>query len=144
MSLTVEDGTGVVNADSLVSLADADAYFEAMGEDTWGPKPEARREAALRRGTQYVIGQQLRPEAITPVVMQRVKEAVCEAAVRDIAGTLYKDVEAQAVTEKTIDVITTKYSAPSNGGRRSFPVIDDLLKGLTLRGSVPSFTFDRS
>lgn len=33
--LIVEDGTGIANADSYVSVAEADAYHVAFGNDLW-------------------------------------------------------------------------------------------------------------
>ena len=35
MALTVEDGTGLVNADAYISVADADTYFLASANATW-------------------------------------------------------------------------------------------------------------
>ncbi len=45
MALIVEDGTGKSDAESFVSLADADDYFTKYGEPA---------ETALRMGTQYI------------------------------------------------------------------------------------------
>lgn len=44
---------GAVNADSYVSVMDADAYFSARGVTAWIGS-EADREAALRRATDYL------------------------------------------------------------------------------------------
>ena len=55
MALTVEDGTIVANADSYITLADADAYHAARGMTLWATMSEAEREQALRRATDYMV-----------------------------------------------------------------------------------------
>lgn len=56
MPLIVEDGTGVADADTWVSLADADAYFAERSITEWtSVTPAARREAALRLAADYLL-----------------------------------------------------------------------------------------
>lgn len=50
MTLTVEDGTGLVNADSYLSVDDATAYHTAMGNSSWANRPDLY-ELALRNAT---------------------------------------------------------------------------------------------
>jgi len=52
MSLIVEDGTGVADAQSGVSVANADAYFSARGITAWTGSVPAK-EVALISGTEY-------------------------------------------------------------------------------------------
>lgn len=54
MSLIVEDGTGLPNAESYISVADADAYLAARGLVAWTPLDTALKEQALRRATDYM------------------------------------------------------------------------------------------
>ena len=115
--------------DSLVSLADADAYHQRMGASAWAAGGEADREAALRRATQYVEARRVKFQYLQPV-HERVKAAVCEAALRALDGSLYEDIDAQSVRSESVGPITISYGFPRNGGRKAFPVIDDLLKGL--------------
>lgn len=118
--------------DSLVSLAEAQGYMERMGYD-W-PAEEAKQEIALRRGTQYVVTMySIRPEFLEPVA-DAVKHATCEAALRASDGSLFSDVDAQAVTEESVGPITTKYAQPANGGQKRFGVIDALMRGMTTGG----------
>lgn len=118
--------------DSLVSLAEAQDYMERMGYD-W-PADEAKQEIALRRGTQYVVTMySIRPEFLDPVA-DTVKHATCEAALRAADGSLFSDVDAQAVTEESVGAITTKYAQPANGGQKRFGVIDALMRGMTTGG----------
>ena len=51
MALIVETGEGLPNADSYISIEDADAYFASYPNDGWD-SASADREFALRRATQ--------------------------------------------------------------------------------------------
>lgn len=57
MALIVEDGTGLANAESYASSAQADAYHLARGNAAWAAV--ADKEGALRRATDY-MGQNYR------------------------------------------------------------------------------------
>jgi hypothetical protein len=52
MALIVEDGTGVVGADTYCSEEYADAYHEKMGNEAW--LDVENKEAMLRRATKYM------------------------------------------------------------------------------------------
>lgn len=52
MALVIEDGTCVADADSFVSLADADAHFVSYGGFWTGDDPD--KEAALRRAALWL------------------------------------------------------------------------------------------
>lgn len=55
MTLIVENGTGLANADSYLSAADADQYLAARGYTLWAPLLDAEKEQALRRATDYMV-----------------------------------------------------------------------------------------
>ena len=58
MALVVEDGTGLTNADSYLSEADADTYVAAHGADAvWTAALTADKEEALRLATQALDAQ---------------------------------------------------------------------------------------
>ncbi len=120
--LTVAPAEGF---DSLVSLVDANAYHDAMGNAWTGSDDE--KEKALRRATQYLMARyRVRTEYLDH---PNVAAACCEAALR--ASELYVDVASQAVISETVGPISTTYAAPRNGGQVRIALIDDLLKGLT-------------
>lgn len=123
---------------SLVSLEDAVAYMADFGYD-WpsaDPADVQKTEVALRRGTQFLLSSySINPAHLDPV-HPNVKAACCEAAVRALKGDLTKDTDGRVVTEKTVDVITTKYAEGAQGGQMRYPVIDALLKGLTVGGGM--------
>lgn len=53
MALIVEDGTGLANADALVSSAFCDAYHLARGNTAWTGSADVK-EPAIRRATAYL------------------------------------------------------------------------------------------
>lgn len=115
--------------DSLVSLEDAAAYMGNYGH-TW-PAEEVKQEVALRQATQYLLtAYSIAPEHLASV-HDRVKAACCEAAVRASNGQLLKDTDGRVKTESTVGPITTKWAEGVQGGKTAFPVIDNLLRGLT-------------
>jgi hypothetical protein len=52
--LTVENGTGLANADSYVSVEEADAYHASRGNVLWADILPAQKEVLLRRATDYI------------------------------------------------------------------------------------------
>lgn len=58
MALVVEDGTGLSNADSYISLAAANTYWTAHGApSSWTGAPDAAKEGALRYATRKIDGE---------------------------------------------------------------------------------------
>jgi hypothetical protein len=56
MSLTVENGSGLADANSYISIADADTYHEARGNTAWSDVGDEDKEAALLKATAYLQG----------------------------------------------------------------------------------------
>jgi hypothetical protein len=54
MALIVEDGTGLVSAESYISVADADIYHSNRGNTAWAALSTTAKEQALRKGTDYI------------------------------------------------------------------------------------------
>lgn len=54
MALVVEDGTGLSTAESFISVADAEARLDSLGDTTFAAKTTAEKEAALRIATEYM------------------------------------------------------------------------------------------
>lgn len=115
--------------DSYVTLVEAQEYMDNYGHQ-WPADPQ-QQEIALRKGTQYIVGSyEIKPEFLDPI-HANIKAAVCEAAVRSVAGSLAGDSDGRIMTEQTVDVITTKWAEGAQGGRKSYPVIDNLMRGMT-------------
>lgn len=49
--ITVEDGTGLPEADSYISVADADRYHDRYGNASWSDLSVREKEIALRKAT---------------------------------------------------------------------------------------------
>ncbi len=56
MAFTPEDGTGVANANSLASIAFADAYHADRGNEVWATLDQATKEQNLVKATDYITG----------------------------------------------------------------------------------------
>ena len=54
MSFVPEDGTGLPNSNSYVTVAEADAYFSLRGVTQWGPLTEQKKHASLVLATEYI------------------------------------------------------------------------------------------
>lgn len=55
MSLIVEDGSGMENAESYISVADADTYHSNLGNSTWATLTTTVKEQLLRKATNYMV-----------------------------------------------------------------------------------------
>lgn len=145
MPLIVEDGTGLPNADSYVSVADCQAYAAAHGLAFAGE--EAALEAALRNATLYLDGEYTYrgeratgtqalewPRTVVDGVPREVVSACCELAVRALKGPLWQDVSsttAGAAIEKTVGPITTKYATAEgvrNDGQTRYAGVTAMLR----------------
>lgn len=55
MALEVEDGTAKADAESYISVTDADTYFANRGYTLWATMSTNEKEQALRRSTDYML-----------------------------------------------------------------------------------------
>lgn len=159
MALIVEDGTGLSEADSYISVADADNYVSSMvGDAGWAGATEAEKERALRRATQYVDARyryknsKLSPDQALewprvgfPWPVKRVLDATCELAVRALSGDLYSDVSPEDnIKSETVGPLTTVYQDAENGGQVRFAIVDDLLAPLVASGQMATIRLERA
>lgn len=164
MSLIVETGTGIANAESYISVVDATNYHAARGNAAWAAlASDTEREQLLRKATDYMqsfyagrwkgvrlTGTQSLDWPRSAVVVDGyqvaflpadVAKACAELALRAAAGDLAPDVGAQVVS-KTVGPISVTYAA---GARQStaFKAVDQLL-GRYLAGGTGSIPVARS
>ncbi|SEL12141.1 hypothetical protein SAMN05216359_105273 [Roseateles sp. YR242] len=151
MALIVEDGTGLADAESYASVADADDYFTKRGNAAWPVITTDKKEALLRQATEWLGGytgrwagcrvkttqaldwprSSVRVDGVTlaydkvPVALVR---ATCELAVRASAATLTADEGAQVKSE-TVGPIETVYA---DGARQQtrYPAVEILVAPL--------------
>lgn len=158
MALIVEDGTAKVDAESYISVADADIYFSNRGNAIWAALGTTAKEQALRKATDYMeaaYGQRWKGDKYTeaqalswprsgatlngfeidadelPVVVAR---ACAELAVRASADDLAADQGAQ-VTQETVGPISVSYAPGARQGTR-YAAVDSMLAGLLLAGGA--------
>ncbi len=128
-TFVVEDGTGLSNANSLMSVADADQILENYDDpSSWSTATDAVKENSLRQATRYlnynyiwdgaktVSTQALQwPRVRTydedelliasDEIPQRVLEACAHLALQDLTDTLIDDQQNESQVKKTKDVI---------------------------------------
>ena len=126
--MIVEDGTGLSNADSFVSVAYADKYFSDRNITAWATLKS--KEALLIQATDYieaVYSQAWKGTTLNetqslsfPRIIEyktaypnRLKKAVCELALKADSGTLLEDTE-QRTIEESVGSITVKYAEFAN------------------------------
>lgn len=147
MALTVEDGTGLANADSFASLEAFNAYLADFGYTT--DATDAAKEVALRKASQFIdtgwifYGQKLRLaqalawprwgaedrdgyDILSDVVPSAVVEATCELAFHALTSSFDRDANAANVKREKIGEIETEYSG-SAGTVRPFAVAERIL-----------------
>jgi hypothetical protein len=152
MAFIVEDGNGLSTATSYVSVAESITYFATYGTEanntTWTGLTTAQQERALNNGTQFVDNQYYFPGTKSTTtqalnwprddaydcsgelwsgIPTKLKDAVCEAALRSLSGDLLSDGSTDGDTKKVkVDVIEQEYF---EGTTRNNPytIIDNLL-----------------
>jgi hypothetical protein len=157
MSLIVEDGTGLTNADSMISLAYADTYHSDLGNSDWTGS-DADKESAIRRACAYLrdaldwvgfpVGQreQSMPfprdglcdrhgySVASTSVPAEIQRATAELALRELTtpGYLQPDVTpAQAVKREKVGPFETEFDISQNSPKDSRPVmliVNDLIR----------------
>jgi hypothetical protein len=55
VALITEDGTAKTDAESYISVADADTYHSNRGNTAWAALETAAKEQSLRKGTDYML-----------------------------------------------------------------------------------------
>lgn len=151
MSLVVEDGTGLTNAESYISVVDATTYHASMGNAGW-VGTQTQMEVALRQATQYLDttyrfrGTTIKKNQPQQALMwprfgvyfnnayiqwpiNRVIQATCEAALRALVspGSLTVDQSDAQLLDVTVGPVSAKFQSYQQGGQVRFKVVDKLL-----------------
>lgn len=151
MALVVEDGTGLPDAQTYISVEDADAYHEARGNMAWGDLALPAREAALLNATDYmgaVYGQRWGGERMLATqaldwprsghegVPEAVRRACAELALRASTGPLLAD-QGPAVKSETVGPLSVTYADNARQGVK-YALVDSMLAGLIRpAGAIP-------
>lgn len=154
MSLIVETGTAASDAESLCSVAAADAYHSARGNSAWAALATDAKEQALRRATDYIgqvygnrwmgirmtetqaldwprwnVKTRIGTYYASTVVPTEVVRACADLALRASSATLLTDGSDAAVIREKVGPIEVEYAA---GGTAAitFKAIDGMLAHL--------------
>lgn len=159
--LIVEDGTGLTNAESYVSVVEIDDYFAKLGYTVWQTLTEPEKEQAIRRAMRYmrqvyhgywrgvpatttqaldwprdrVPGELYGTYYPNNAVPMDVKEAQMLLSIKAAAGELAPDLDtAGGVLEETVGPITIKYDKPTRDLPR-YTNVEMTLRSFILSGS---------
>ena len=163
MALTVEDGTALANAESYISVADADSHHAARGteEASWVGLDTEVKEQCLRRATDHMLqtyrgrwkGYLVKPQTqaldwpryqvypddsflyaiASDSVPVEVKRACAELALRANTATLTEDVEPGLVQSESVGPIAVTYAVTGQRQVR-YTAIDRTLGLLLIDG----------
>lgn len=152
--MIVEDGTGMTDSDSYVSVVFADNYFSSRGITEWNNLETEQKEQALIKGTDYVdnsfkwYGTKLNAEQSLRFPRENIfeydgteikgipnvlKQAVCDASLVVSRGTeLFQTKnENGIVTSETIGELSFSYQNDiAQSGQTLYDSINTRLRGL--------------
>lgn len=161
MTLTVEDGTGLENADAFVDVDYVDAYHAALGNTAWSSGTTDTKEQAIRRATLYLSESynwkgypvRFRQQALawprtyvedrygfgidSDVVPTEVKKATAEVALRELTtpNAMMPDFTPSAqVKRERVGPLEVEYSlvrSDAEGVRPILLIVRDLIGSLT-------------
>lgn len=157
MAIVVEDGTGRSDAESYITVADADARHAALGNTAW-TGVDAVKESALRQATEYMEGafrsrwkgtRLYRAQALSwprygaivdgydiesTVVPTEVANACADLALKALSDTLAPDLTRGIVREK-VGPLETEYDRASPQSTR-FRAVDMMLSAYLKGGGA--------
>ena len=161
MALVPEDGTGLANADSYCSQAEATTYHAAMGNAAWALLSSDAKDQCIRRATSYMVGayrlrwagtrmlaaqaldwpRSLVPRRDTPLlqyydnasVPTEVKNACASLALRASTVTLLAD-QSQRASSVTVGPISKTYAEGSKVAT-TYSEVDSMLRPFLKAGS---------
>lgn len=150
MALVTEDGTGLANAESYITVADADARRLSFGGDAaWNALTTGQKEAALRKGAEYLEQRYssrfkgtrlLRAQALSwprygaivhgwdvdsNVVPAAIANANADLALRSITETLNAD-QTRGIVREKVGPLETEYDAYGSQTTR-YVAVDGML-----------------
>jgi hypothetical protein len=124
MTLSVEDGTGIADADAYVSIEEVDVYADSFGKVNWADLPLNQKEIHVRRATQFIDNKfpfggrsktaeqalsfpkefiSIRGHTVEGIPRQ-LRDAVCELATISVTTDLVDSVAARAYTYRKVVV----------------------------------------
>lgn len=150
MAFTVEDGTGLADANALAAIADVAAYLDDRGMTAFGLRTDAQKQAAVIQATDYLsagfewVGIKLDDDQALAIPTDEVEAgedlplAVLAALSRlsyavavnssNLFGTVSAQSAVQSVKAGSVQVdFSTQAISLATAGRPSFPWLLELL-----------------
>lgn len=166
--MIVEDGSIVADANSYVDITYADAHFASRRTTSWANLTLEEKEGALINATDFIeatYGMNFKGELVSPGVQplswprsgvfittnyeipdteipKRLKDAVCDLALKVSAGTELMADQDRIILKEKIDVIETTYQQGSDPATR-FVKASRLLSPLLASGEGSTIGFAR-
>lgn len=152
MTIVVEDGTGLNNSESYISVSDCDSYHLNRGNSSWSNLTTEQKEQNLRKATQYIDSTYLfygviykttqslsfprediednEGRKLDNSIPQKIKDATCELALASIDKELISITDnSNYVTKQKVGDLEVEYAvgAPVD---RQYRLVDRILSGL--------------
>ena len=167
MSITIEDGTGVPNANSYASVSDVRAYCEQRAMAL--PSDDSALEALIVRAFDFINSQKYDGEKTFPELAHafprigleidgysvgnneipwQIVSAQCELAHYLQTNDVFEPSDGRVITKEKVDSLEVSYSLKGDGSASSavpFPSVLNLLSGFFAHdgGVFGSFTVGR-
>lgn len=158
MGMIVEDGTGKADANSYVSLDEANAYFVDRNVTAWAALSDAAKIAGLLYATSTIDGSYSWPGYIANqsqalewprvgaedsearfqdnIVPTKLKQATCEFALLHQTAALNSSFERGGrIKREKVGTLEQEYFDDAESGT-GLPIVDKLLLPLTVTGST--------
>lgn len=141
MTIIVEDGTGLSNAESLVSVTYFKDYHSARGNASVAALTTAQSEEALRRASDYFLqtyrgrwqGERTTttqaldwPRVNYNEIPNDIKNAFSDLAFKAVSGELLSDVSSQVIRQK-VEGIEVEYQ-PNTRQTKRYTAVDSMLE----------------
>ena len=129
MAITVDDGT-FATGNSFVTADEADVFHLDRGNGDWGDADTDVKDAALIRAFDFLSVQAWKSDAFTSDIPQRIKNAQCVAALKELieSGSIQPDVQTGVKKETIDDVVSMEYFEGGDNSGVIFTAIENLIK----------------
>lgn len=162
MPIIVEDGTGLSDADSYISVSASDSYHQDRGNDAWASLTTEEKEEALRKATQYIDTtycfygsiakntqslswprndvKDVEGRDLTGLVPRAVQDATRELGLYSLTQPLSPNkTRNDYIISQEIAKLKLKYSESASKGTR-YTLVDSMLSGLFKNKKIQTST----
>lgn len=139
MALIVGDLTSDPDAQSFISVDDADAYLRPERIAAWEGADEQDKEAALVRASRWLVAT-FRFHPITDARLAQVGRVAARLAAETLDKPLFEGTDTTSIVQsERVDVISVTYAAShtrADAAGMAWPWLHSMLHGLVMSGST--------